>query len=405
MLPASDFLDPAVPVRRVEEAVAEDWSRLTRSEFRLALGLRRLYRDYAHRRDGRGRFVDWAEDRFGVPAKLASTFSFLGEHFERLPVLRAAVEAGEVAWTKAREFAALATEKDVAEWIAYAKGHTNRELERRLADRQGEPAKQISVPLTATQVQEVRRAREILTRETKKPVAERDLLPTMSKMLAEGTLVLAGKGPAAAPAKPVRPYLSMNLCVNCLDTWIPIPGENLRIPIEQWLAELKAGATVVDLLSQYLCDCPDVKHRRDRCPHRRPPLRPVADASRYVREEDLRIIEARDGGRCSTPGCGGCGPLDLGHLRPFREGYPAVPANLRQQGSVCNQMIESGRLLVTGEAPFEEYRTASGEYLGIGYDPRRRRAPEPESAGPENPHVGNGKEGREKAPGGAGDAA
>ena len=86
MLPASDYLDPAVPVRRVEEAVAEDWRRLARCEFRLALGLRRLYRDYAHRRDGRGRFADWAEDRFGVPAKLASTFSFLGEHFERLGI-------------------------------------------------------------------------------------------------------------------------------------------------------------------------------------------------------------------------------------------------------------------------------------------------------------------------------
>ena len=231
MLPASDYLDSAVPVRRVEEAVAEDWRHLGRSEFRLALGLRRLYRDYAHRRDGRGRFVDWAEDRFGIPAKLASSFSFLGEHFERLPLLRAAVETGEVAWTKAREFAAVATEKDVAEWIAYARSHTNRELERRLAEREGGPAKKIEVPLTATQVQEVRRAREILTRETKKPVPERDLLPTLSRMLAEGTLVLAGKGPAAAPAKPVRPYLSLCLCVNCLDTWVPVPGTSRTLSI------------------------------------------------------------------------------------------------------------------------------------------------------------------------------
>jgi hypothetical protein len=216
MLPVSDYLDPAVPVRRVEEAVAEDWRRLTRCEFRLALGLRRLFRDYAHRRDGRGRFADWAEDRFGVPAKLALTFSFLGEHFERLALLRTAVGSGEVAWTRAREFAAVATEVTVAEWIAYAKSHTNRELERRRAD---------------------------------------------------------------------------------------------------------------------------------------------------------------------------------------REGKPAVPGNLRQQGSVCNQMIESGRLLVTGEAPFEEYRTASGEYLGIGYDPRRRRAPKADTMGPGNPHMGTGEEGREKASG------
>ncbi len=57
------------------------------------------------------------------------------------------------------------------------------------------------------------------------------------------------------------------------------------------------------------------------------------------------------------------------------------------------------------EAVAEEYRTASGEYLGIGYDPRRRRAPEQDTEGPRHPHVGNGKEGREKAPGGAGDAA
>lgn len=380
-MPDSLVLDPAFPVARVEAAVRADFTAHQRTEYRLCLGLRRLYTANAHRGGARASFADWAEQRLGIPSKLASLFSFLGFHFERLPAVRAAVESGALSYTKAREFVAIATSEDEKEWIERAQALTNRKLERLVAERGGKPAKVVVSPLTAKEVQDVRRAREILTTRTDAPVPYPRMLPEMSRMLAEGALVFAVEAGTAAPAKKVRPYLTQALCVNCLDTWVPVPGENLRIPLAEWLTALKDGAEVVDLASVYLCDCEGEKHRRDRCPKEqaRPGGRRV---SRYIRAEDLKLIEARDGMRCSTPGCTCAGPLENGHLTPFRDGTPADPEMIRKQCATCNVLVESERLVITGRAPFEEYTTANGEYLGIGYDPEPRTR--------SDPHVGTG---------------
>ena len=53
--------------------------------------------------------------KFGIPSKLVRTFSMLGEHLERLPLLVAAMESGEVGYTKAREFAPYIEPKDQEE--------------------------------------------------------------------------------------------------------------------------------------------------------------------------------------------------------------------------------------------------------------------------------------------------
>lgn len=162
---AEKLLDPAFPHARVEACVARQWAAHGRAEFLLCIALRRLYRDRVHRRDSRARFGDGAEQVFGIPVKLANLFSFLGSHFERLPGTRAEVEAGRLSYTKAREFAALATPEDEAGWIGFALSHTNRQLERRVADGGGKPARMVKTPLTPEEVQAVRKARETLTKE------------------------------------------------------------------------------------------------------------------------------------------------------------------------------------------------------------------------------------------------
>ena len=88
------LLDPSVKHDRVRATVSKLWRGRERAEYGLCLGLRRLYRDQVHRGKGRGRFVDWVEERFGIPAKLAGLFSWLGSRLEGLPLCLSAMRAG-----------------------------------------------------------------------------------------------------------------------------------------------------------------------------------------------------------------------------------------------------------------------------------------------------------------------
>ena len=395
------ILDPAVRHDDVERAVRDDWDAHQRSGVRLSLALRRLYRDNVHRRDGRGRFSDWARERFGIPEKLAWTFSLLGRDLEQFPLTRAAMEEGRLGYTKVREFIREVTPENEAWWLEFAAGHTNREIEREIARRNGRaPERSVSVSLTPEEQQDLRRARERMARSGGAPASEQETMKRLVRMAASGeaepglfaagATAVAGEDGAPSPVagRGPRPWLSMGLCVNCLDTWVPVPGENVEIPITRWLEELAAGAEVVDLVSHFLCDCEGERHRRDRCEHAAPPSGPPP-TSRHVPEAVRRVVEARDGFRCRTPGCTHTHPLDLSHLKDFAAGTPMLPEYLAQHCRACNDMIRTGRLVVEGAAPFERYFDEAGKALGIGYDPRARTNG--------MSHAGNGNAGRNGA--------
>ena len=133
MLPAESILDPTVKHAVIVAAVREDWEKVNVGTYRLCLALRRLFRDQVHRGASFSRFVDYAEREFHIPSKLAGTFSFLGEHLERLPQTRKAMESGALSYTKVREFAAIATPESEAKWIRLSLSSTNRELEKLVA--------------------------------------------------------------------------------------------------------------------------------------------------------------------------------------------------------------------------------------------------------------------------------
>ena len=383
-----EILDPSVRHAVVERSVLRDWHTREQSSVRLAVAMRRLFRDNVHRGHGRGRFSDWARERFGIPEKLAWTFSLLGRDLERFPRIRAAMEEGTLGYTKVREFIREVTPENEAFWIEFAGSHTNREIEREVTRRRGrEPGRVLKILLSAEEQQDLRRARERMARNGGPPASEADAVKALVRMAASGRApagLFEGCGSGVADRIPApRPWLSLAVCASCLDSWIPVPGENLSVPFARWLDELRDGAEVVDLLGHFLCDCEVVRHRRDRCPNGAPPIGPPA-TSRHVPAAVRRIVEARDGFRCRTPGCTNPHPLEFSHLRGFAAGTPMSPEFLAQHCRACNDMIESGQLLVRGTAPFEEYRDAAGNLLGIGYDPRSRA--------PGVSHRGNGED-------------
>lgn len=372
------LLDPTTPHRAVGNLVHRRWAQIQRGEYEVCLALRRLFGDNVHRHEGFSRFADYAEQRYGIPGKLADLFCFIAGHLARLPKTRAALECGDLTYTKAREFVRIATPDDEAKWIEYAMGHTNRDLERRCERaRRGtdRDEKKVVSRLTPTQVQTTRKARETVMKDLGKPVREDQLLHVLSDLFVNSGGLFGNSGSPDESTTPTEdrralPYLTINLCPQCTHAYVPVPGENLRVPVEDWFEALKAGAEVHDLVADLMCDCEGVKHRRDRCPHPAPEApHPEAPKSRYIPAEVRRRIEARDGHRCRRPGCANPVPLEASHLKPYRDGTPPTPGNLVQHCATCNDLIETGRLKVEGSAPLEQYYLASGEYIGHGFDP------------------------------------
>ncbi|MEN8151732.1 MAG: hypothetical protein ABFS86_18090 [Planctomycetota bacterium] len=426
----SDWVrDRTTPHRAVERLVRRRWGEVQRGEFELCLALRRLYLDNVHRHAGYARFADYADQEFGIPGKLADLFCFLGRHLERLPMTREALERGDLTYTKAREFVKIATERNEEEWIDFALGHTNRDLERqseRVRRGTDEDVTRVTSRLTPAQVQATRAAREKMMKIVGESIPKDQLLPALAKKFVENTALFEPVAEDQAPevdptgrdAAKAGPYLSINLCPQCAHTWVPAPGENLTVPFEQWVEALGNGAEVHNLVADYLCDCEDVKHRRDRCPRAKEsaagagateagaagsgaagngaaenetagngaadngaserPVEAAPAASRYIPVEVRRHVEARDGHRCRRPGCSNPVPLEQSHLKPFRDGTPATPEFLAQHCATCNDLIESGRLRVEGRAPLERYyltreggagEGGDGQFVGWGFDP------------------------------------
>ena len=150
------------------------------------------------------------------------------------------------------------------------------------------------------------------------------------------------------------------------------------------LDRMRKGGDVVNLIPHYFCDCKDAMHRRDECPRLKGAKIPEGPTSRYQSAAAKRIIEARDGFRCSVPGCLNQLPMEGGHIRDFCKNGPTTPENMATMCRACNALIEEGALKVKGIAPFEKYYLRNGTFIGWGYDPT------PFNPLPGMPHVGQG---------------
>ena len=388
------LLEPGTHPDVVEAIVMRLVSSSQVREYGLALGYRRLFRDNIHRARDFRKFGAYAEARLKDSARRASALSFLGKHLERLPKVRKALATHELDWTKAREFVARATPEDEEEWVEFCKTHNSREVEQRVYGK--ETKRPTTQRLTPEEEQAVRKVREQTLRKTGEYLGKDAVLGRLAKDALSGEGLFGGCAPEGTEKTPPKngsgKYATVGLCVRCLDTWVPLPGEDRRVPIATFLSAVSEGAKLVELLSDFLCDCEGEKHRKDACPHYQPPFAP-APKSRYIPKKVREFIEARGGFRCETPGCGEELPLDGSHLRPYRDGTPPLREYLALHCSGCNQSIEQKQLRVMGTAPYARYYDRHGEFLGFGYQAER------EESRPRNTHVGENGRPVKKPPG------
>ena len=114
--------------------------RLARQEARCRRELGRFASAFlvqrAHQQLGFARLGDYTNERLGLSAREVQSVAHTVGALERLPLIAASFERGEISWTQLRMLAAVTTAQTEASWLQLARGRTVRALEALLMEAQ-----------------------------------------------------------------------------------------------------------------------------------------------------------------------------------------------------------------------------------------------------------------------------
>ncbi len=121
-----------LPAARVDASLREALGACDRARECAVLWFAEVSRRGLYRQLGHASLQLYATQALGFSDNRYYQFKRLADDLERLPVLRGAVETGEVGWTKALQVARVATVATEAAWVAKAATTGRRELERQV---------------------------------------------------------------------------------------------------------------------------------------------------------------------------------------------------------------------------------------------------------------------------------
>jgi 5-methylcytosine-specific restriction endonuclease McrA len=250
-------------------------------------------------------------------------FKRLADDLDRLPVLREAVAAGDVGWTKARQVARVATAATQEQWVARAKVVGKRDLEREVAGALGRARARRKAaaepPLLA-----------LVPGQVAAPEADP---PTTIALRADG-LQLARFEALVERARKRRLAAKgsdrIDVVLAALEAWVG--GEAARADV--------ATHPPVQVVVHQCPDCGRAAAVTSRGEKRLAPGQVAALAcDARVREPGRRnrtaiapqtraAVLARDRHRCAAPGCGSTSFLEVHHVTPRARGGTNEAANL-----------------------------------------------------------------------------
>jgi hypothetical protein len=102
-------------------------------ELELARWLLRAEAVAVHRRFGCASLAEYVERRLGLSARELREKLRVARALETLPALAEALRTGAQSWSAVRELTRVATPETEAEWLAFSRGRTVRQLERKVA--------------------------------------------------------------------------------------------------------------------------------------------------------------------------------------------------------------------------------------------------------------------------------
>ena len=310
-----------------------------------AAWLRRARALGVHREFGFATFFEYVERVLGYAPGPARERLRVADALAALPKLRAAMTAGEVAYSAARELTRVATVDTEAAWLTAAAKHTVREIEdmvsgRRRGDSPDDPPDpaarlhELRLLVPAAVLGKFTAARRALEAACGHPLTDGDLLATLCDDQLAGAGSQGGDAAAgsqardaAAAAKPMY-QIAITRCTDCMRAWQDVAGHTIEIS-ETELAQASCDA---ELLGRVDGDQP-------------------ARVTKTIPPRTRRAGLRRDRGRCVVPGCRNARYVDVHHIEPRAQGGKHTPSKLAALCSAHHKAAHDGRLRIDGTAP------------------------------------------------------
>ncbi len=260
---------------------------------------------------------------FGYGPRVTEEKLRVAEALQRLPVLAAALAAGDLSWSAVRELTRVAVGETERDWLAAAKSRTVREVERlvsgrRPGDTPADPVRPearrhtLRFDVTAETIATFREATAKLRRDSDGALDDDAALLLMARA------VLGGPTDAGRSSY----QIAMTVCERCGAGTQQGKGEAFAVEPE-----------VVEMAG---CDAQHV-HAGERATQTIPP------ATR-------RAVMRRDGGRCQVPGCCNAVFVDIHHVRPRADGGSHDPELLLVLCGAHHRALHRGRFTIEGRA-------------------------------------------------------
>jgi hypothetical protein len=362
-------------------------------EVELARWLLRAEAVAVHRRFGCASLAEYVERRLGLSARELREKLRVARALETLPAMAEALRDGAQSWSAVRELTRVATPETEAEWLAFSRGRTVRQLERKVALHQRGDAPQsprlhahaqrrVVFEVAPEDLSVVRAAMDVLWQE----LGGGKESPTPGKLLVAMAEVVLGKRALESAAY----QTSVTICAGCSRTWQRAGGEQVEVsdavagcarcdgevvglaevPVEEdVLAEEGVGATHVghalavvaathddDATTHVGHEAVALQHLRELATRggARPLLRLMTRALgvplRSLTPQLRRLVFARDGGRCIVPGCKHWRFIDVHHVVPRAHRGPNRLENLACLCTAHHRAVHEGVLAIEGSA-------------------------------------------------------
>ncbi len=344
----------AVELGAPTEPAHVDWREADRALRRLARQRARLDVDEArwlliarraqvHVELGLGSFLEYIERVLGYRPRTALERLRVAEALEQLPALRAALTGGSVSYSATRELTRVATPDTEDAWLAAAAGKTMRELEALVAghapgdgpDDPDDPSLEprvLRLELTPEAYGLFLAARRAVEDEAGGRLDDSAVVEALCRAGADASAPTS-PNPSATRA---RHQLAITICARCDRATHDVAGQSIDL-----------AATARD---RACCDATRVT----------PSGETTGDIPRRVR----RVVERRDRGRCTVPGCRASRHLEMHHVTPRARGGLHVPSCLTLLCDGHHRAVHAGTLVISGDAPDLRFTHADGRPYG-----------------------------------------
>jgi hypothetical protein len=274
--------------------------------------------------------LDYMERVLGYAPHAAMERLRVARALESLPLLEAALDAGDLCFSAVRELSRVATPGTEAIWRERALGKNLRQIEELVSghahgDLPDDPKDPNLEPqlfkllLRPDVIARVRQARAVLADEHGRHLDDNALATAFCEA------VLGRDGGDDDATGRAKFQILMTVCAECKRGHQE--GSGVQIAVDAAAVE------------RALCDAQHIGSTSDAMPGR---------ATQDIPPSVRRFVWRRDGGKCQTPGCRSARGLEVHHIVHRADGGGHDASNLRLQCSACHMATHRGTLVVNG---------------------------------------------------------